>query len=194
MIMASDRDAKPHGVEHGCAPNEIWLFLIHHDAIIRQRCRRLLRRPQDAEDALSEVRLHLFNLLSKAPERLNSVENVPAWLKRVAHNFCIYRLRKTPVTCSLEWLDHDLYESVTWQPPHDDPERNACGQEALQALNLAIGRLPATLSQALALRCIDGLEYEGMAGTLLISESNARKRVQLARQQLRGLLGPICGT
>jgi len=64
----------------------------------------------------------------------------------------------------------------------------------LQALNLAIGRLPATLSQALALRCIDGLEYEGMAGTLLISESNARKRVQLARQQLRGLLGPICGT
>lgn len=191
--MASYREANPCGAGHGSAQGEIWLFLIHHEVMLRQRCRRLLRRPQDAEDAFSELRLHLFNLLSKDPERLAAVDNVPAWLKRVAHNYCIDRLRKTPITCSLEWLDHDLYESVTWQPLHDDPEHNACLQEALQALNLAIGQLPMPLSQALKLRCIDGAEYEGMAGTLLITASNARKRVQLARQLLRDLLGPSCG-
>ncbi|WPN55785.1 RNA polymerase sigma factor [Pseudomonas sp. P9_31] len=156
---------------------------------MRKRCRQLTRSPQDAEDALSELRLHLFNLFRKEPERLTAIDNVQAWLRRVTSNLCIDRMRKTPATCSLEWLDHDLYESVTWQPLHYGPERTALVLETLEALNVAIERLPASLSKALELRCIDGAEYESMAGTLEISESNARKRVQLARQQLRVLLG-----
>ncbi|MBU6956580.1 RNA polymerase sigma factor [Pseudomonas sp. CVAP len=156
---------------------------------MRKRCRQLTRSPQDAEDALSELRLHLFNLFCKEPERLTTIDNVQAWLRRVTSNLCIDRIRKAPTTCSLDWLDHDLYESVTWQPLHYSPEHTAFLLESLEALRVAIDQLPASLSEALELRCIDGVEYESMAGTLEISESNARKRVQLARQQLRVLLG-----
>lgn len=192
--MASDREASPRDARHGSARDEIWRLLIHYEALMYQRCRHLLRRTQDAEDALSELRLHLFNLLSREPERLSAVDNLPAWLKRVAHNYCIDRLRRTPSTCSLDWLDQDVYHNAAWQPQHDNPEHRACVQEALQALSGALGQLPATLAQALELRCIQGVEYPAMACTLLISESNARKRVQLARQQLRDMLDPAAGT
>ena len=52
-------------------------------------------------------------------------------------------------------------------------------------------QLPVLLCEALELRCIEGAEYQNMASKLAISEQNARKRVQLARQQLRAVLGKL---
>ena len=164
-----------------------------NEAIMRRRCQQVLHSPQDVEDALSELRLRLFHTLTKEPERLHTIDNVPAWLRRVASNHCIDRLRQTSPTYHTEWLDNALFDEQEVHPPHASPEYMACLHEALEALSAAMQRLPAQLCEALEQHCIIGVEYVDMAGALAISEPNARKRVQLARQQLRGWLWPLDG-
>lgn len=189
--MARHMDVIPCDVRLSAAQGAIWIFLIENEAIMRRRCRQLTRCSQDAEDAFSELRLRLFSLFDKEPERLITIDNVQAWLKRVATNLCIDRIRQSPVTCSLDWLDQDLYDSVTWQPLCYSPEHTASLHQSLEALSLAMDQLPVLLCEALELRCIEGAEYQNMASKLAISEQNARKRVQLARQQLRAVLGKL---
>ncbi len=72
------------------------------------------------------------------------------------------------------------------------PERQACLQEAVEVLDKALNRLPPNLGQALEQHCICGVEYVELAGLLQVSEPNLRKRVQLARRQLRDWLGALC--
>ena len=169
----------------------IWRFLMANETIMKRRCQQVIRSPHDAEDALSELRLRLFHLLEKEPERLSNIHNVPAWLRRVTHNHCIDRLRQTLPTCNIDWIDNALFDETQLHPAQDGPEHTACLHEALEALSAAMQRLPEPLSEALEQRCIGGVEYGDMAVILAISEPNARKRVQLARQQLRGWLCPF---
>ncbi|UXY51900.1 RNA polymerase sigma factor [Pseudomonas tohonis] len=189
MIMASNLDAS---LEQGTQRTLLWKFLIDHEPLMRKRCQQLTRNPQDAEDALSELRLRLFTLLLREPGRLDGIDNVPAWLRRVASNHCIDRLRSTPLTCNLDWLDQQLHDNAAWQPHQLGPERQACLQEAVEVLDKALNRLPPNLGQALEQHCICGVEYVELAGLLQVSEPNLRKRVQLARRQLRDWLGALC--
>ncbi|WP_353926557.1 sigma-70 family RNA polymerase sigma factor [Pseudomonas sp.] len=159
-----------------------------NEAILRQRCRQVIRSPQDAEDALSELRLRLFNLLLREPQRLTGIDNVPAWLRRVASNHCIDRLRQALPNCSLDWVDSQQFSDSHLQAGRGGPEHTASMHESLDALSVAMQRLPEQLFQAFEQRCIGGVGYGEIAGALAISEPNARKRVQLARQLLRGWL------
>ena len=186
--MARLRQADECVIPGGKDRADIWRFLMDNEAILRQRCRQVIRSPQDAEDALSELRLRLFSLLLREPQRLTGIDNVPAWLRRVASNHCIDRLRQVLPNCSLDWVDSQLFNESHIQAGRGGPEHTASMHESLEALNAAMQRLPEQLFQALEQRCISGVGYGEIAGALAISEPNARKRVQLARQLLRGWL------
>ncbi len=79
--MARLRQADERVIQGGKEQADIWRFLMDNEAILRQRCRQVIRSPQDA---LSELRLRLFSLLLREPQRLTGIDNVPAWLRRVA--------------------------------------------------------------------------------------------------------------
>lgn len=190
-IMAMQVEVVPYESQCGAVPVMIWMFLMENEEVLRRRCRQLMRTPQDAEDALSELRLHLFKLLIKDFEQLALIKNVTAWLARIAHNYCIDCMRKTQLTCSLEWLDSDRSEPLIPQIITPGPEQNACFLETLTALTSAMGRLPVLLCEAIELRCVEGAEYDEIAAALETTESNVRKRVQLGRRQLRILMNPI---
>lgn len=191
--MARFMEADARAVRRGINQADIWRFLMDNEAIMRRRCQQVIRSPQDAEDALSELRLRLFHLLQKEPGRLASIDNVPAWLRRVANNHCIDRLRQSRPTCSIDWVDNELFDSTALQPVQGGPEHAACLHEALQALSKAMQRLPAPLCEALEQRCVGGVEYGDMARALAISEPNARQRVSQARKLLNGWLRPFEG-
>lgn len=181
--MASNPDAS---LETG-TPHHVWKLLIDHEPVLRRRCQQLTTNRQDAEDALSELRLRLFTLLLREPQRLEHIENLPAWLRRVASNHCIDRLRSTPSTCSLDWLDLHPADSAG-----NEPERQACLREAMETLGKALHQLPPNLGDALWQHCVDGMAYGELARHLQIKEPNLRKRVQLARDQLRQQVGGLC--
>lgn len=192
--MAKQIVAGSEGTQIGTNHKAIWRFLIDNEQVMRHRCRQVIRSPQDAEDALSELRLHLFSLLQRDPALLASIKNVTAWLRRVASNHCIDLIRKMPNTCDLERIDFDLQYNTCWQPLMRCPEHHTGLQEELRALAKAMQALPRQLSEILKQRCIDGAEYSELAIQLELSEPNARKRVQLARQQLRYQLASFSNT
>lgn len=183
--MAKQIAASPEGAQLGTNQTAIWRFLIDHEQVMRQRCRQIMRSPQDAEDAFGDLRLRLFNLLQSEPGRLASIHNANAWLRRVANNHCIDHIRRTPLNCDLDQVDLALQHNTCWQPPTHCPEQQACLQEELSALGTALRSLPRQLGDLLEQRCIDGAEYGELAILFELSEPNIRKRVQLARQQLR---------
>ena len=93
-----------------------------------------------------------------------------------------------PLTCNLDWLDQQLHDNAAWQPHQLGPERQACLQEAVEVLDKALNRLPPNLGQALEQHCICGVGMWSWQACC-VSEPNLRKRVQLARRQLRDWLG-----
>ncbi|APQ10382.1 hypothetical protein NS2R_10305 [Pseudomonas oryzihabitans] len=163
----------------------IWRFLMAYEPIMWQRCRQLIRSHQEAEDVFSDLRLRLFGQLERQPDLLGSIQNIAAWVRRVASNHCIDHLRRTPRTCDLESANVDLEDNICWQPQALCPELQACLQEEIDVLEKALSSLPKPLSDLLEQRCIHGLEYHELARLYTLSEPNLRKRVQLARRQLR---------
>lgn len=166
----------------------IWGVLMAYEPIMWQRCSQMIRSRQEAEDVLSDLRLRLFGQLERQPDLLDSIHNIAAWMRRVASNHCIDYLRRTPRTCDLESLDVELEGNICWQPHVLCPERQACLQEEIDVLEKALSSLPKQLGDLLEQRCIQGIEYHELAVIHTLSEPNLRKRVQLARRQLRSRL------
>ncbi|KUM43056.1 hypothetical protein AR540_04670 [Pseudomonas sp. EpS/L25] len=166
----------------------IWSVLMAYEPIMWQRCSQMIRSRQEAEDVLSDLRLRLFGQLERQPDLLDSIQNIAAWMRRVASNHCIDYLRRIPRTCDLESVDVQLEGNICWQPHALCPERQACLQEEIDVLERALGSLPKPLGDLLQQRCIQGIEYHELAVIHTLSEPNLRKRVQLARRQLRSRL------
>src|SRR5580704_16042838 len=109
--------------------------------------RRRVRDPSDAEDILQDV-LHEFVLAYRLPE---PVEQVSAWLFRVARNRIIDRFRKKkeqPLSEMAADTDHtdtdtDEYRLDLALPSHDaGPEAAYARSVLLTALQQALDELP----------------------------------------------------
>ncbi|HEX2999148.1 MAG TPA: sigma factor, partial [Armatimonadota bacterium] len=72
--------------------NDFWRIWQHHCDQLRSLCRRILPGQYDeVEDALSETMLRAYQEL---PPRAAEIDNLDAWLGRIAYNICIERWRR----------------------------------------------------------------------------------------------------
>lgn len=150
-----------------------------HQGRLFQVAYRLLRDYQEAEDALQEVMLkvyqHAASFEPKAP--------VAAWLTRITANHCLNRLRgRVP----LESLDEE------GAPLTADP-----GPTPLQALEEAdlsrrleglLDALPENQRRALVLKQFGGLSYVEIGEVLGVSAQAVDGLIKRARQRLRKAL------
>ncbi|MGX6999514.1 RNA polymerase sigma factor [Caballeronia sp. KNU42] len=145
--------------------------------------RRRVRDPSDAEDIMQDV-LHEFVQAYRLPE---PIEQVSAWLFRVARNRIIDRFRKKkeqPLSETAATSDHadavdDEYRLDLALPSHDaGPEAAYARSVLLAALQHALDELPENQRDIFIAHEIEGRSFKELA-----SESGVTLNTLLARKR-----------
>jgi RNA polymerase sigma factor (sigma-70 family) len=172
-------------------------------AVVRERSRlgsfirRRVRDPGDAEDILQDV-LHEFVEAYRLPE---PIEQVGAWLFRVARNRIIDRFRKNRDRSAIGMIDDSDEAAGEYRldlalPALDaDPESAVARSMVLEALQQALDELPADQREVFIAHEIEGRPFKDIAfqsgvgiNTLLARKRYAvlylRRRLQTVYDEL----------
>lgn len=142
---------------------------------------RLLRSPEDAEDAAQEAFVQVLTRLHTLAEPAA----FPGWLRRVTVNLSLDRLRRAG-RVALEPLASD--PAVV--NPERGPEAAALAAEHRRDLEEALAALPTPYRLAVVLRDVEGLSYQEVAAALGVPEGTVKSRLHSGRQLLRRRLRP----
>jgi RNA polymerase sigma factor (sigma-70 family) len=164
---------------------EFWGMWIEERPYFRRMCTRWLGGDRDAvEDVLSRAALVAFDHVCGGAAE---VRNFRAWALRVLQNMCIDVQRGwTRAVADAPGSRPDLAAPST-------PERDALRGELAGSIARATETLPLRLYEPFKLRFVDGLGYADIAQGLGITQQNARKRIQQARERLRAALAGFAG-
>ncbi len=147
-----------------------------YEAELRRWLITRLGNSSDAEDVLQQV----FEKAMLQREQFCQLENVRAWLFRVARNTLIDRYRLSHDT--IEWADHIALESSE--------------ADAVVSLSECLPRVLSELSpedREVITRCdIEGMSQQAFATMHQISLPAVKSRIQRARRRLRKTLEKNC--
>jgi RNA polymerase sigma factor (sigma-70 family) len=162
---------------------QVWLK--HHEYLRKKSLYFLDSHREDAEDALSATMLKAFHSFV---ETSGGVVNTQAWLTTILYNACMdghrSAKRRKDLFMETETAEFENLPSESGRQAQS-PEDIVRIRESLQELYRLILELPVALRKPLLLRTVEHLSYPEIAQRLGITEANARKRVQQARDQLR---------
>ena len=137
---------------------------------------RILRNQEEAEDAVQEVFIKLWNLGSKIDE----YNSIGALATTMVKNFCIDQLRKKKHLVQKENIQQDFLKTDT-----ESPYELMVKRESDNILNHIIDQLPDIYKNVIILREIEELSYEEIASkteqninTLRVTLSRARKIIR----------------
>ncbi len=141
---------------------------------------RLLKNPQDAQDAAQEVFLRLYKHMAV----LDESRGYEPWLMRVTVNVCrdIARRRRRSVGLA------DVADPVAPQP---DAYHQAARQQQLEIVRMGLSCLGDKERAALVLRDVEGLSTREVAVALGSSENTVRSQISTARLKLRDFTGRL---
>jgi RNA polymerase sigma factor (sigma-70 family) len=143
-----------------------------HSGWIYGYCLRVLRSPEEAEDALQTTYLNACRSLNQGTEpRAGS-----AWLLRIAKNVCFARLRSSGRRGKVE-RPQDI---TVLQETVAAPERS----DELMGLVDALERLPERQRMAILLREWQGLSYREVADQLGVTQASVETLIFRARRSL----------
>jgi RNA polymerase sigma factor (sigma-70 family) len=137
---------------------------------------RILRNQEEAEDAVQEVFIKLWNMGSK----LDEYNSINALATTMIKNFCIDQIRKKKHVIHEDYERTDLHET-------DDstPYKVLESRESEDIVFSIIEKLPEIYKVAIMMREMEGLAYEEIAdktqqniNTLRVTLSRARKMIR----------------
>lgn len=144
---------------------------------------RITRRPEDAEDAVQEVMLRMWD----RRKEWGRIENQEAYCCRMVRNISLGKISmKDHGNESLE--DHEELRTEG-DRPDERTERDDC----LKLLHELIGRLSEKQRTVLQLRDIEGMSYREIADCLAISEEQVKITLFRGRKEIRELFLKIDG-
>jgi RNA polymerase sigma-70 factor (ECF subfamily) len=154
--------------------------------------RRLLRREEDAQDAVQEAFLSAF----KSLPRFRGTSSLSTWLHRIVFNAALMKLRsgsRHPESSIEEWLPvfdesgHHASPVPAWTV---SAEAALLDAETRRRVRAAIESLPLSYRSVLTLRDIEDLDTRTVADLLSITPTAVKLRLHRARQALRAKLEP----
>ena len=139
----------------------------------------VLRNSHDAEDVVQEVYLRVHR------SGIKGVEDVRAWLARVAFRLAIDRLRKP-----------QLLEVPEVEMPGSEPdaEHLAIHRQRVERVQKLIAALPEELRYPLVLSAIEEMNSRQISEVMDIPESSVRGRIFRARRILKERLSAMTET
>ncbi|HUX59060.1 MAG TPA: RNA polymerase sigma factor [Bacteroidales bacterium] len=137
---------------------------------------RILRNQEDAEDAVQEIFVKLWNM----GDKLDKYKSVDALAITMTKNYCIDQLRKHKNIYHEENRRQD-YKYFASPSPHEQMEI----RESNEIIHNIIDRLPEGSGDIIRLRDIEGFSYEEIAektgqniNTLRVTISRARRIIR----------------
>jgi RNA polymerase sigma-70 factor, ECF subfamily len=150
-----------------------------HQGRLYQAAYRLLRDPLEAEDALQEVFLKVY----EHAHRFEPKATVSAWLHRITANHCLNLLRRRHPHDSLDEEDAPLVPDVGATPLQALEE-----QDLHRRLEQLLDALPENQRRALVLKRFAGLSYQEIAAEMGLSPQAVDGLLKRARQSLKQAL------
>lgn len=169
------------------SPPLIAAYLEHRAFLLRLLTART-GRAAEAEDIVQEM----YERLAALPDGGETVENVPAFLNRMALNLAFDRQRSGSRAAARdgEWLSANaLVEGP--EPIAEAPtaEQVASGRQELRLLRDAIDALPPQGKRVFEMHKLQGRPHAEVAATLGISRSAVEKHMAAAMKNLLKRLG-----
>jgi RNA polymerase sigma-70 factor (ECF subfamily) len=148
-----------------------------HARLVYRVAYSILRNHHDAEDAVQET----FVRALRHVRNLGEIEDIPAWLARIAWRIAVDRRPKTSQVAI-----GDLEQASQELPALDiRADEVVLGTQLSLLLEPMIAALPAKLRDPLVLSTIDELSPRDIGQVLGIGEAAVRSRLFRARQILR---------
>jgi RNA polymerase sigma-70 factor (ECF subfamily) len=146
---------------------------------------RILRHPQDAEDAVQDALLAAIRKIDQFDGR----SSLPTWLYRIAVNASLMALRKRGARRRREEpFEVPRYEDLHSRELADwgaDPVHKVLTAEMRQVMEQAIDHLPEKYRVVFVLRDLEGLSTEETSRMLRLTPANVKIRLMRARLFLR---------
>ncbi|AUT62664.1 RNA polymerase sigma factor [Paraburkholderia terrae] len=166
------------------------------DAVARERprLRNFIRRRVIDQDEADDILQDVFEELVEAWRLPDPVEQVGAWLFRVARNRIIDRFRKKkevplPDATNAEEADGDYRLDLTLPSADAGPEAAYARAALLDTLRVALDELPANQREVFIAHELDGRSFKEMAAATGVGVNTllARKRYAVLhlRERLR---------
>lgn len=158
---------------------------------LRNFIRRRVAEEADVEDILQEV----FSELFEAYRVLQPIEQVGAWLYRVAKNRITDRYRRRSTEARLELPESEEGESLLDLLPSLDtgPEAAYLRQALLEELDEALEELPAEQQSVFIAHELEGRSFKELAAETGVSLNTLLARKHYAVRHLRRRLHDIYG-
>lgn len=137
---------------------------------------QILKNREEAEDAVQEVYIRLWNMGSK----LEEYKNIEALAVTMTKNYCIDQIRKRRHIIN-ENLISPLLPVKNEPSPYDQVEND----EISGILNAIIGKLPDIYQKIIQMREIEGFSYEEISEKTNLSINNLRVTLSRARKIIR---------
>ncbi len=150
-----------------------------HQTRLYQLAYRLLKDPLDAEDALQEVFIKVYEHAATFEPKAS----VRAWLNRITANHCLNRLRQRHFQ---EPLDQE--DAVAVPDPGASPLEALEQQDLVRRLEDLLAALPENQRRALILKRFGDLSYQEIGEILGLSAQAVDGLLKRARQFLKKAL------
>ncbi|MDQ3915157.1 MAG: RNA polymerase sigma factor, partial [Actinomycetota bacterium] len=154
---------------------------------VHRVCRRMLGKPEDAQEAAQEAFIRVYTALGK----FNGRYQLGAWITRIATNVCLDHIRarsRRPVDATpFEELDLELVSSSVDGDPETVTVRNA---ESRRVRKVLLG-LPPMHRAAIVLRDFEGLSYAEVGVVLGMTECQVKALIHRARKGFRRSWTPL---
>lgn len=153
-----------------------------HQTLMIRSIWRVVRNQPDAEDALQDALITLWN----KRERVKQHPNPKAFILRVCHNSSIDILRK-------QMRNLKRQGEIETEPSDNQTARDeVMNRQTVAQIQYAISQLPRHQATAIMMRVMNEEEYRTIADALDCSEATARVHVMRGKtalqNQLNGLL------
>ncbi|MFN2586491.1 MAG: RNA polymerase sigma factor [Actinomycetota bacterium] len=146
-----------------------------YSARVRRVCARMLKNPQDVDEATQETFLKAYQALG----RFNGQYQLGAWLSRIASNVCLDLIRVRCRNAGQVSLSDDHENAGTER----GPEEIVVGENP--RIQEAISGIQPLHAQALKLRALGGLSHREMAGELHMTPAQVKALLHRARSSFR---------
>lgn len=144
---------------------------------VESLCLRMLGDSQEAQDAVQETFLRVYQALP----RFNGRYQLGAWINRIGTNVCLDTLRARS-RVRYEVAPNDVLEEVVEAEAHDVPEQSVLRRDVAARLKKTLAGLPPLQRKAIVLRDFEGRTYSEIATALEITECRARVLLHRARK------------
>jgi RNA polymerase sigma-70 factor (ECF subfamily) len=137
---------------------------------------RILRNQEEAEDAVQEVFIKLWNLGTK----LEDYNNISALATTMIKNFCIDQLRKKK-----HFIQDKREEQYLYIADNASPYELIANRESEDILYHIIDQLPQIYKNVIKLKEIDGFSYDEIVKKTELNINTLRVTLSRARKMIR---------